>query len=257
MNIKRQSSGHSSARNKARRRKMKNEKGMKLLLTCEHAGNRIPSEYTALFAGSKKILSSHRGWDPGALELTRYVSHQFRTPFFHEMWSRLLVESNRSPTNPRIWSKFTSGLPADQRRDILEKYWLPHRCRVEKAVQDTVARGGSVVHIALHSFTPVLDGKIRNADIGLLYDSSRKRERQWCRNWREKIIELNPTFRVRLNYPYLGRADGLPAWLRKKFAVGRYIGIEFEFNQGLIGTPRFAELKKVAVESIRAALTDL
>jgi predicted N-formylglutamate amidohydrolase len=42
-----------------------------LLLTCEHGDNRIPREYAALFEGTKDVIASHRGWDPGALDCAR------------------------------------------------------------------------------------------------------------------------------------------------------------------------------------------
>ena len=40
-----------------------------------------------------------------------------------------------------------------------------------------VAARKQVLHVAVHSFTPVLHGERRNADVGLLYDPARPRER--------------------------------------------------------------------------------
>jgi len=139
-----------------------------LVLTCEHGGNRIPRPYAHLFHGSAKLLASHRGWDRGALPLARLLSRELRRPLLAVTWSRLFVEANRSPTNRHIWSDFTKGLPYEERRQILEQWWRPHREQVERAVADAIARGHRVVHIAVHSFTPELDGDVRNADVGLL-----------------------------------------------------------------------------------------
>ena len=33
-----------------------------------------------------------------------------------------------------------------------------------------MSRGRRVIHISSHSFTPELNGKVRRADVGLLYD---------------------------------------------------------------------------------------
>ena len=33
-----------------------------------------------------------------------------------------------------------------------------------------------MIHLSSHSFTPELDGKVRKADIGLIYDPARQRE---------------------------------------------------------------------------------
>ncbi len=221
-----------------------------LILTCEHAGNRIPPAYINLFKGKRSLLDSHRGWDPGALEVTRFVARRLGIPYHHVMWSRLLVESNRSPANPRIWSAVTSSLPLAERRKILEKYWWPNRRAVLDAVERGSQDGQRVVHVAVHSFTPELDGEVRNADIGLLYDPSRPAEMAWCRRLRAFLAREYPEFRVRMNYPYQGRADGLPTWLRKKFPDRRYAGMELEFSQAVIGSSRWSLLKRAIADSL-------
>jgi len=205
-----------------------------LLLTCEHAGNRIPREYAPLFRGADALLATHRGWDPGAHVLARFVAKRLRRPLHAVTWSRLFVEANRAAHNPRIWSRFTRVLPKAERAAILKRYWWPHRSRVEAAVTDA-ARGACVVHIAVHSFTPELDGETRNADVGLLYDSRRPREASLCRRWGAILARMAPELRVRYNYPYRGNTDGLGTWLRKRHPATRYLGIEIEINQGLVG----------------------
>jgi len=225
-----------------------------LLLTCEHGGNRIPREYAHLFRGASKVLESHRGWDPGALTLARRLSRELRTPLFAVTVSRLFVEANRSPTNRRIWSDYTKGLPRAERLAILERWWRPHREEVETAVTKAIGRGQRVVHIAVHSFTPVLDGEVRNADVGLLYDSRRKPEGAFARQWTAALEARDPALRVRFNYPYAGAADGLTTWMRKRHPQSQYVGIELELNQALIGTEQWRRFQANVVASLGAAL---
>ena len=144
------------------------------------------------------------------------------------------MEANRSPTNPRVWSRYTKELPPEEQRRILERYWWPHRRKVEQAVREGVERGYRVVHVAVHSFTPMLDGKARTADIGLLYDPARPGERSFCRRWQKALKEARPGLRVRRNYPYRGTADGLSTWLRLRFPDRCYVGVELELNHQLI-----------------------
>ena len=205
-----------------------------LLLTCEHAGNRIPREYAPLFRGADALLATHRGWDPGAHVLARLLAKRLRRPLHAVTWSRLFVEANRAEHNPRIWSRFMRALPKAERKAILKRYWWPHRSKVEAAVADA-ARVARVVHVAVHSFTPELDGETRNADVGLLYDSRRPREASLCRRWGAILARMAPELRVRYNYPYRGNTDGLGTWLRKRHPATRYLGIEIEINQGLVG----------------------
>ena len=87
-------------------------------------------------------------------------------------------------------------------------------------------------HLSVHSFTPVLEGTVRKLNIGLLYDPSRSREKAWCVEVKRNLKEHG--FRVRLNYPYRGTADGLITSFRKQFPKKRYMGVELEINQRII-----------------------
>jgi predicted N-formylglutamate amidohydrolase len=226
-----------------------------LLLTCEHGGNRIPRAYAALFRGAGGVLASHRGWDLGALQVARALSTRLRVPLLAITWSRLLVESNRAPTNPRIWSRFTAGLPREEKQRILERYWWPHRSQVEASVRAAIAAGGRVLHVAVHSFTPKLGSEVRNADVGLLYGSKRPREARVCRRWQAELRRIDPALRVRRNYPYRGEADGLPTWLRHRFPDRDYAGFELELNQALMDGRRRGVTRTLA-ESLEALLGD-
>ena len=226
-----------------------------LVLTCEHGGNRIPRPYAHLFRGSARLLASHRGWDRGALQLARLLSHELRRPLLAVPWSRLFVEANRSPGNRRIWSHLTKDLPYEERQQILDRWWRPHREQVESAIADAIARGHRVVHVAVHSFTPELDGEVRNADVGLLYDSRRKQEAAFSRGWATALRGIDPALRVRLNYPYAGAADGLTTWLRRRHPQSRYLGVELEINQAIVGTPRWRRFQQRIAQSLRESIT--
>jgi len=207
-----------------------------LLLTCEHGGNRIPDEYKYLFpAESKTVLESHRGWDPGTLALGKFLAGQLQAPLFASDITRLLVDLNRSTWRRTLFSEFVKGRPHPLKKEILERVYYPYQNEVENYVQETVYRGEKICHLALHSFTPVLNGKHRNADLGLLYNPARENEKQFARLAKKQSKNILPDWRVRLNYPYLGKPDGLCARLRKKHNDGSYMGIEVEINQKYVG----------------------
>ena len=222
-----------------------------LVLTCEHAGNRIPREYARLFAGAKAVLDSHRGWDPGALPLAKLMAKRLRKPLLCTNWSRLLVEANRSPHRPKIWSGFTSDLPPKERERILARDWRPHREEVEAAIAAAIAAGHVVVHVAVHTFTPELDGEVRNADVAFLYDSKRRPEAELARRWGAQLREAVPGLRVRNNYPYRGDTDGLPTAMRKKHSAARYRGFELEVNQALFATARWRQVGEALASCLR------
>ena len=145
--------------------------------------------------------------------------------------SRLLVERNRSPWHRMLFSEITRSLPPDERRRIVERYYLPYRDWVETQVSAALETRERVLHISCHSFTPRLDGEVRRADIGLLYDPRRKTEAKFCAVWQGMIRAADPRLVVRRNYPYRGYADGLTTSLRKHYPDPAYAGIELEVNQ--------------------------
>jgi len=225
----------------------------RLVLTCEHAGKRVPREHAALFRGASRVLASHRGWDPGALTLARALGRATDVEVLACTWTRLLVEPNRSLGHPRLFSSYTRGLDAEQREQVVERYWRPHRARVERAL-DAAARKGRALHVAVHSFTPVLDGEPRPFEIGLLYDPRRRWERELARHWRALLRQAAPELRVRLNRPYKGTSDGLTTAERKRLPDRRYAGIELELNQAVLAGPRRAEVTRALVASLRGLL---
>jgi predicted N-formylglutamate amidohydrolase len=228
------------------------------LVTCEHGGNRIPAPYRALFRGRRAVLESHRGYDPGALVMAKALARAFKARLVTSTVSRLLVDLNRSIGHPRLFSPATRSAPAKVRAKLVEQHYLPYRVQVERLVRQSVSRGRRVIHISSHSFTPDLDGKARLADVGLLYHPGRHGEAELCARWKASLAAFAPKLRVRRNYPYAGKEDGLTSHLRLRFRSNVYVGIELEVNQAIVlarGT-RWSKLRRVLIDSLRAALSD-
>jgi len=228
-----------------------------VLITCEHGGNRIPPRYRPLFAGFEALLQSHRGHDPSALALARALSRALSAPLFVSTTSRLLIDLNRSIGHPSLYSEATRSAPLTVRREILEKYYLPYRNKVEAAIAAAIARGNRVIHLSSHSFTPELDGAVRNADIGLLYDPARSGELELCRRWQTHLKAQAPGLKTRRNYPYAGKSDGFTAYLRRRFPADAYIGIELEINQKHVYKRgrQWHALRSQVIESLCQAMT--
>jgi predicted N-formylglutamate amidohydrolase len=182
----------------------------------------------------------------------------FGAPLYHSGVTRLLVDLNRSVGHSELFSEFSRRLDPAERADLLARHYFPHRNEVESWIDGQVRRGRRVVHVGVHSFAPHVRGEVRRADLGLLYDPGRASEVELCRAWKGSIQALDPTIRVRRNYPFLGKANGLVTHLRRRFGADQYIGVELEINQALL-TERGAErrLEGLVAESLRAALGDL
>jgi predicted N-formylglutamate amidohydrolase len=226
-----------------------------LLITCEHGGNRIPACYRSLFHGYHALLDTHRGYDPGALVMARALARAFRAPLVTSTTSRLLIDLNRSIGHPQLFSAATRSAPAKFRAKVVEQHYRPYRAQIERLVRQSVSRGRRVIHISSHSFTPELDGKVRRADVGLLYHPGRHGEAELCARWKASLAAFAPELRVRRNYPYAGRGDGLTSHLRLRFPSSAYVGIELEINQSIVlaAGRRWTALRCVLIDSLRAA----
>lgn len=229
-----------------------------LIITCEHGGNGIPKPYRGLFHAYQAQLTSHRGLDFGALTMAKALANAFKAPLVAATTSRLLVDLNRSVGHPRLHSDAIRGLTSDERERILELYYYPFRKQADALVRQAIKERGHVIHLSSHSFTPELNGQVRSADIGLLYDPARPGEAGFCALWQAALKCHAPALKVRRNYPYAGKGDGLTTWFRRCFPQNLYVGIELEINhKHIIGTGRhWPALRKIIIESLRAALLE-
>ncbi len=227
-----------------------------VVISCEHGGNRVPARYASFFIGHEHLIDSHRGYDSGALAVARDLAEAFAAPLVVSTTTRLLIDLNRSPRHPRLYSPVTREVPPALRREIFERHWQPYRTRVEAIVAAGILGGRRVIHISAHSFTPELDGKLRNADIGLLYDPARRGELALCLTWQRQIARFAPPLIVRRNYPYAGKADGLTAHLRRRFRARDYLGIELEISQSHAAqsSRHWRALRRVLIDSLRVCL---
>lgn len=226
---------------------------MKLILTCEHAGKEIPAQYASLFVAAMPVLETHRGYDPGALDL-------FRTLKELAIWqkdykvTRLLIEPNRSLHHQNLFSQFSRNLSEEQKNYVIKTFYLPYRNEVEENIRKWLREGESILHLSVHSFTPELNGEVRNADVGLLYDPARAGEKEFSKKLKAVLAVKASDLRIRFNYPYLGKADGFTTHLRRQFE-NNYTGIELEVNQKFVKKNKMdSRLKDVLYHSLQAVL---
>jgi len=229
-----------------------------LLVTSEHGGNRVPPAYGDLFRGHDALLSSHRGWDPGTLDLAHDLAAGLGAPFVTATVTRLLVDLNRSPHNPRAFSEITRGLPREERRELLDRYHRPHWEAVRTALHATTHGRERALHVAVHSFTPTFNGTTRRTDLALLYDPARRPERELAEAWVRAMRARASDLVIRRNDPYRGASDGLTTALRRERGPASYLGIEIEVSQRHVGRDgRFAPwVAELLINGLGAAVRD-
>ena len=207
-------------------------KKIALIISCEHAVNTIPNRYKNLFKPYEGLLNTHRGIDFGALDVALHFKQVFACDLIQATTSRLLIDCNRSLHN-RCFSEITKILSKKEKQEIVTQYYLPYRSLIKERIEKQLAKGVSVVHCSVHSFTPVLNNIIRNADIAFLYDPQRHLEKKISKEWKFALTNIEPEYKIRMNYPYKGKSDGVATSMRKKYNADEYVGIEIELNQSL------------------------
>jgi predicted N-formylglutamate amidohydrolase len=230
------------------------------LLTCEHGGNLIPADLAERFRGRERLLHSHRGWDPGALELAGHLAVSLRAPLRFALVSRLVVDLNRSLDNPTLLSKITEQLDGPSRAQVLRRHYHPYRREVDGAVERMLRPASArCLHVSVHTFTPVLRARRRDVDIGLLFDPARKFEAAVAGAWERQLKAALPRLRIRRNRPYRGTDDGLTTHLRTRFPAARYAGLELEVSQRFSrrGGRSWAAIQDGITASLHAALIGL
>lgn len=226
-----------------------------IVVTCEHACPAIPRRYESLFRGRSALLTSHRGYDIGALPLARRIAKRFDARLLSGRVSRLLVDLNRSPSHPGLHDATVRALPDDERATIVSRYYVPLREATSRLVAAALERRETALHLSVHSFTPRLDGKLRRADFGILYDPRRGGELALADELRRELCARLPHFGVRKNHPYRGTADGHTTALRRRFRGRGYLGLELELNQRWATGASFRDVASAVVASLACCPT--
>jgi predicted N-formylglutamate amidohydrolase len=144
-----------------------------LLLTCEHASPSIPEQHLQLGLGLEEMYE-HIGWDIGAGTLTQHLSALLDAGAVLSNVSRLVVDCNRRITDHDLIPEESHGvrIPGNvglgeaERGRRLHAYYHPYHDAIDRTLE---GRGVSFL-LSVHSFTPFLNGAVREFDVGVLFD---------------------------------------------------------------------------------------
>lgn len=228
------------------------------LLACDHASPRVPRALAGLGLAPAQ-LQRHIGWDLGAADLTAALAAALGWPAVLAGYSRLVVDCNRHLADPAAYPAASDGTsvpgnsglgPADRAARAAALYW-PYHAAVGAGLAALAVAGGPPALVAIHSFTPVLAGRRRAVEVGVLWDTDARLAAPLLAGLRRM-----PGLVVGDNQPYTGRSP-------VGFTVGYHAGrrglphVAIEVRQDLLadaaGVARWARLLAVALESILPA----
>lgn len=205
-----------------------------LVLTCEHASNRLAPGCRPRTGAERAILDTHWAWDIGAWDVARRLARRLGAAAVGGGMSRLVVDLNRPVVDPSLvrreagWVKISWNrrLPPEEIERRMRAFHLPYHDAIDRAILRLVVRGARPLLLSVHSFTPVYEGRRREFDMGVLFDRSRGHAERLIRGLRREGFE------VRENEPYSGIA-GMMYSIHRHGTHHDLPCLELEMNQAL------------------------
>lgn len=229
------------------------------VLVCDHASNAVPTVLGQLGLGPVD-LAQHIAWDIGAARVTQRLATRLNAPAVLGGYSRLVVDCNRAPGDPTSIVEVSDGVVIPGNRDlddaqadtrVNEIFWPYHHAITQAlAHRWRHGQGRAPVLIAIHSFTPAMNGFQRPWHLGVLWN----RDPRLAKPLLARFGAV-PALCVGDNEPYSGRNVG--------FTMDTHGGaaglphVEVEIRQDLIAdNPGCEQWAAVIGEALEAVLRD-
>ena len=231
-----------------------------ILLVCDHASRRFPKALGDLGL-DPFARRCHLAIDIGAGALTERLANELGITAVLAQYSRLIVDCNRELMDPGAFLEFGDGVVIPGNRNLKRRdkerratalFW-PYHTAISEQVQRLLRTGQSPSFIAVHSFTPVLNGESRPWHMGVLWDTDTRLKEIFLKAFSDAGYVVGD------NEPYSGKAP-------QDFTIDHHaethqlphVGIEI--RQDLIdsdeGLEKIATLMAAAVASLPDRLRD-
>jgi predicted N-formylglutamate amidohydrolase len=179
------------------------------LVLCDHAGRHVPAELDGLGI-SDEALARHIGWDIGAADLTRRLAELLDAPAVLNHVSRLVIDPNRRPGTTTSIPEISDGcvVPGNQGLgveavvDRVVCYFLPYHRAVARRIGRFRRAGLVPAVIAIHSYTPTMNGEDRPWQLGVLWRGDQRLARPVL-----EALQARGDLLVGDNQPYSGLRD--------------------------------------------------
>lgn len=146
------------------------------LLTCDHAGRRVPRRLGDLGVAASE-WERHIAWDIGAEGLARVLAERLDAWLICQTYSRLVIDCNRpfeSAGSIASRSEHTD-VPGNRALDPAaiaarqQEIFTPYHERTVEELERRASERRQTILVTVHSFTPVFMDNARPWQLGVLY----------------------------------------------------------------------------------------
>ena len=177
-----------------------------ILFISDHNGVEVPEALGGLGVPPGE-MRRHVAYDIGITEVGEILADRFDATLVSASYSRLVVDCNRRPGVPSSIPETSDGtvvpgnlnLTEDDRAARIDELFHPYHNAIADRIRHMVRDGRIPVLVALHSFTPVMDGVFRPWDIGILHKKDDRLARPLI-----EMLAADTRISVGDNKPYSG-----------------------------------------------------
>ena len=214
------------------------------VLVCEHAGRAIPASLGTLGLGPEH-LALHIAYDIGAAAVARAIAQAINAPLVLQPYCRLVVDCNRPVGSAEAIPEISDGIDIPGNRDLSlsqrQKRFGEIFEPFHRTVSDVIDRHPRMLVIAIHTFTPVLNGKARPWDVGFLF----RKDSATSHHLAATIRQIEPDLKIGMNEPY-AIEDGsdwfVPHHGERRGIAHSLVEIRNDHLGTRLGCERFADL---------------
>ena len=218
--------------------------GCRFVLVADHAGNAIPRALSDLGLSEDDRLR-HIAWDIGIAGVAEELAARVDAPLVRQRYSRLVIDCNRDPARadaiPEVSDGSTVranvGLGESDRAARIAAIHAPYHAAIAATLGQCQQ---PPILVALHSFTPAMNGFARPWHAGVLHDRGDTR----FSNAVLAGLRARVDAPVGDNEPYA--MDGIDFTVPHHCYEAEYAYAELELRQDLIADPagqeRWAQL---------------
>jgi len=146
------------------------------LIVCDHAGRAVPKALGSLGL-PPEAFERHIAWDIGAGALSLMMGEALGACVIRQTYSRLVIDCNRAPDRADAIVEVSDGtrVPANVALDPAEaaarvaEIHAPYHRRIAEELDLRAATGTPTLLVAIHSFTPEMNGLARRWHLGVLH----------------------------------------------------------------------------------------